>query len=329
MLCLPNRTRAAFMIHAASCVACAGRDLVVVHRLVFRQPRCGAYADTCDYFERRLWILFNVVEPGTGDAREFRLLHCRGCDLLFLDRRLDEAEIARKYDFLSAVQATAAEYSGKPIRGEDERARRIWRYVRPLVHRSAAERLRVCDIGGQFGHNLSAFPATFSKVVVDFETYDLYPEVKYVRPAALDTLRDCDVVMSNHTVEHLSFPGAELARWTRLLRPGGVLHMEVPLGAFREHRALREPITHVNFFSERSAVGLLSGAGLIPVHVETRFQRVTDRKEWCINALAVKPGGEALPRAMERAHVLGWADTRNALRYYPQMVIERLRRILG
>lgn len=318
------------MIHVETCVACAGRDLAVIDRLAFRRPACGAYADARDYFERRLWILFNVVEPAASDAREFRLLHCRACDLVFLDRRLDEAELARKYDFLNAAQATAREYQAKPIVGADERARRIWRYLEPFVSPPAADRRRrVCDIGGQFGHNLAGFPASFAKCVVDFETHELHAEIEYLRPADLDRLRDVDVVISNHTVEHLSFPGPELARWARTLRPGGLMHIEVPLGSFREHRALREPITHVNFLSERATVSLLAGAGLVPVHVETRFQRVTDRKEWCVNALAVKPGGEAPQRGLDPARAHGFADTRGALRYYPAMVVEKLRRQLG
>ena len=73
-------------------------------------------------------------------------------------------------------------------------------------------------VPGAYGVDFRSFP----------DVVDLVADVSQITPEQLP--QPADVVIARHVLEH--FPVREsvalLTRWTRLLKPGGLLHIEVP-----------------------------------------------------------------------------------------------------
>ncbi len=307
------------------CPLCASNALRTRKTYRFSKPPRAAYADCTDYVQRRLWLTFRVME-GDRTAVEFGLIHCQDCDLLFTNPRFDDAEIQEKYAYLVEHGGTAQEYAAAPVTRHVERARRIYQLV-DRHRETESDAMAVADLGGQFGHNLSAFDAKrYRKYVIDFERYDLYDDLIYVAPDFLPCEERFDIVLANHVVEHLPHPANVVAKAAASLKPGGLMYLEVPLGAFREAYSIREPITHCNFFSERSLCRLAEMAGLVPVLLEARYQWVTHHAEWCINLVARKCTAEsALARTAMTAE-----EARGNARFYRRLVAGRLHdRVMG
>jgi hypothetical protein len=117
------------------------------------------------------------------------------------------------------------------------------------------------------------------------------------------------------------------------LTPNGLLYVEVPLGAWLEWDSLREPITHLNFFSEQSLCFAARAAGLTPVALESRWQQVVHPHAMpCINLVAtktpaatVRPVTDCLPtqRQMQAWHQLA-GGLRHNPRYYTKVFLSSL-----
>lgn len=295
----------------------------MVRELTFRPPAARSFAGCRTYAERRLFALFRGVIPGAERA-DFALRHCPACDLLFLDPRPSPAETAAKYAALAAFGSTSKEYARAPVRRHAERAARIAAFVRPHLSPGDGRPRRVLDWGGQFGRNLAGFPAPeFERLIVDFERVCDLPDVRHagsdlaaVEPAS------CSLLLANHLVEHLAEPLEGLRLSASRLAPGGILHVEVPLGAFREAWAIAEPLTHLNFFSEKSLHSLLERSGLAVLSLETRFQWVTVGAQWCLNAVA-RAEGSAM-RHRPRRPPRDVAGTRHRLALYPRLLLHKL-----
>ncbi len=309
---------------AAACPACATPGATTLLERTFRPPAAQRYGDCRTYLERRLFLLFRAMLPGVERAA-FRLRHCAVCDLLFLDPRFTEREIEAKYAALTAYSGTALEYARRPARHAGKRAERIAALMMPRLAPAERRSRRVLDFGGQFGTNLEGFTApVWERLLADTERVCVLPDVRHVGPG-LDAVESgsCDVVLATHVIEHLAEPLATVRALAARLTPGGLLFVEVPLGAFREAWHFREPVTHVNFFSEASLAALLARAGLAVESIERRFQWVTTGAEWCLNAVARR--GAAAPSAQGTRPYPTAVMTRRRLSLYGAPLLERLR----
>jgi SAM-dependent methyltransferase len=70
-----------------------------------------------------------------------------------------------------------------------------------------------------------------------------------------------DVIICSHVLEHLADPLETLEKLRQHLAPGGVLYSEVPDQVWAGIRLEEDPVTHINFFTERSFVLLHQRAG--------------------------------------------------------------------
>jgi SAM-dependent methyltransferase len=108
-----------------------------------------------------------------------------------------------------------------------------------------------------------------------YEAIELSPAGESARPRvdALHTrpLRDLlaegfagdrfDVVLMSHVLEHLEDPAAEIAAIGTVLKPGGILFLEVPNGPGNRNLPIDDSRSHLHFFGVTSLTRLLAQAG--------------------------------------------------------------------
>ncbi len=210
-----------------------------------------------------------------------RLFRCAACGLKFQDAIPDEAALSALYD--------AAYYEEiYPERHFEEQKRLFGHRLAWLEAMAGPGRLDILEIGSGRGVFLEAALERGHAVTGQ----DLSGEaVRGIRerlgvPALEGPLEDLDLsagsfdlVHMNHVLEHIPDPLTTLIRIRRLLRPGGLLYVEVPrqsnllnrlsgIMAGKEFGFTYHP-GHLYLFSPASLRRLLHDAGLPP-----RFLRI-------------------------------------------------------
>ncbi len=89
-------------------------------------------------------------------------------------------------------------------------------------------------------------------------------------------------------MEHVLEPKEILKNIVTHLNNQGMIYVEVPLGVFREIWRFKDPLTHINFFSEESLFRLFKECGITPVYLSRNYQWIMDSSRWCINAIGIK-----------------------------------------
>lgn len=292
------------MESTGSCVVCGSSALRTVLSRTFSPPETG----DDDYVSIRLRCLFEELAPRERRST-FDVENCGDCGMLFSNPRLSPEEVARKYGYISAAQKS---HPVKRPSRYSERSERICREIsRARGGRPAG--LRVLDYGGAQGFNLTSFAGSNRCYLVDYQEYDPLPGIEYLG----QDLRDLegqpafDIILFTHVLEHVPRPVEFLRGLASILSAGGLLYVEVPLGSFRDYRLFAEPLTHVNFFSERSMSRCMEEAGVPVVSLATGFQWVTDMRQWCINVVGRRGPGEGRTRRAFQGN--RW--TRNSWRY--------------
>lgn len=301
------------MLESRICVVCGGTRLRTLARRTYRRPA----RETDPYARQRLDFLFERLVPGSDEV-VFTLKLCRECGMVFSNPRLTAGEMAEKYAYLD--RRGDPEGTTQPLRTA-ERAERVFRFVSDSLGGPPAS-LRVLDYGGSWGFNLAPFTRDNRCFLVDYVRRDLVGGVEYLG-RDLDDLEGgppFDVILLSHTLEHASLPVELLHTLTGHLAGGGLAYVEVPLGVFRDWLIPREPLTHVNFFSEQSLGACMTRAGLAATRVSTQFEWVTRYRSWCINA-AGEPGADGA-----RVGLRGSRSQMRDPRYYAIWGFDRLKR---
>lgn len=84
-----------------------------------------------------------------------------------------------------------------------------------------------------------------------------------------------DVVYASQVFEHLLFPTEDLARLKRVLKPGGMLYIEVPnyytlpVLTGKDDFMLNEPPQHINYFTPKTLKKLLVDGGMTKIHLSS------------------------------------------------------------
>lgn len=238
-----------------------------------RCPLCGGE-------DLRLFAGGEEDLPAVADARSFgssrpavgpvRVVECRTCGLGFREPRPGAEELEARYRSLRDERYVA----------EQKGRRRSCRRSLRLLERYAPDRRgRLLDVGCSAGYFLSEADAA------GWSVFGLEPSAwKAARARALlgpggrgrvqeTTLEKApfaggafDAVVMWDVLEHVADPEAALAQTARLLRPGGILALNVPDVWSPVARLLgrRWPLLlpeHLFYFSRRSLRRLLGGAG--------------------------------------------------------------------
>lgn len=207
---------------------------------------------------------------------ETTVAECRSCSLSFLNPLPDERAMRPLYekDYFDAYRD-----AGQALPAESLSARFRQRLLRVQKVREPG---RVLEIG--FGH------ASFLRFAreqgwdcfgIDVSDYAVRSAREQfglnVMHGTLDDIdlpeNSFDLVHMSHVLEHVAKPVRDLAKVRRLLKPGGIVIIEVPnefenlLGRLSRliglrRRAYEVPSTHVFFFTPASLQALIVHAGL-------------------------------------------------------------------
>ena len=206
------------------------------------------------------------------------MLRCRACGLVTLDPRPDEATLRGLY-LASDLDVSPAEAPAELARRARQRARAHREILDVLVERAPGRRL--LDVGCSFGMLLAAARARgFSVEGLDLslnavryagEILGLRVSHGTILEAGLPAGAYDAVTMLN-VLAHLADPAPTLAEALRVLRPGGVLALEVPNAAFnllrrRFHPSAFHASDHLVYFTAPALARLLGGAGFASVEI--------------------------------------------------------------
>lgn len=224
------------------------------------------HCDNCGETEASLW--FVTGDNTNGLPGTFRVVRCRGCGLCYLSPRPSQDAIGSYYEDEYYTQADGSRF--KPMA---EVLVRWFRGQRSRVVNRCRNGGRVLDVGSDRGTFLSlmrehgwevhgtqvsstAVAAAKARYGIDLRLGDLcapgFPADYF------------DVVTLWHVLEHVRAPSAYLREIARILKPGGVVIIEVPdagswqARVFKERWLLCEAPRHLYFFDEVHLRELLS-----------------------------------------------------------------------
>ena len=218
------------------------------------------------------------------------IVRCSACGHMQLDRFPSEAELDAAY-----AEAASDDYVE-----EEAGQRHSFRAVLERIERFAPDRGALLDVGCWVGFLLaearergwrecvgiepSAFASEHARRRLDL---DVRTEDLFAAELALD---HWDVTVMGDVLEHLTRANAALERVAELLRPGGLLALELPDAGSRVARMLGPRWwsvipTHVHYFTRHSAATMVARHGFEPLYV------ATDAKSFTVRYYLDKGGG--------------------------------------
>lgn len=305
------------------CPCCRSSSINSVKTVRFNFPGNNVQDNLQDIPFVRKWILFKKILKSEQSA-VFRVMLCRHCGFLFLNPRLTEGEIKLKYQTTNELGDVKMRYNLNPLRNSDKRALRIYSLVNKYFPGELKNK-KILDYGGSWGYNLYPFIERNNECfILDYEKWGYYEKgIKYIGHefTSLERHYLFDVMLILHTLEHIADPHLFLEQAVSHLNEGGLIYVEVPLGAFHEYSHLRDPITHLNFFSEESIVKLFQSMDLGVVHISTKNQWVTTSRGLCINVIGIKKRDKGINRKINFKTT--YYQMRNYA-YYLQLILNKL-----
>jgi SAM-dependent methyltransferase len=266
------------------CPACGAHKWEDLGRQTFARSSSGASA----YLAKRLEILFELWVPGRDNLTISHQM-CTVCGLVIFKPRPTLEEVASKYGVLGGATSSTVE---EPIVTATDRIRsgEFYEALRPWL---PAENATLLDHGGGTGGLMVRFLESGAICYLVDYAPQAVPGVKLLGQTLDDLPLDLsfDAIISSHVFEHLVNPREVAEHLAGRLTERGALFIEVPFELFGSPRHIREPVTHLNFFSVQSLAGLLQRAGL---QVQRCWTEVTTHASGgyalAIRAIATKSG---------------------------------------
>ncbi len=319
------------MIEVYDCPVCGSQELVIVKDHVFHKPiDCPNPPPAhVPYATERLWILFRHILPGTDKIR-IKVILCSQCGLMFTNPRMTPDEVAVKYSVIESLESARLRSKLDPPRKIEKRAKRIKAEIERFLGAPVAG-MRILDFGGAQGHNLVPFAEKNECCVVDLVKQEMPQGVDYLGKSLDDIPAHYrfNLILLSHVLEHSLDPVTLLSELASNLCENGAIYVEVPLGAFREWRVLKEPLTHLNFFSEQSLSACMRLAGFSRLSIRTRFQWVTHGMNWCVNAIGKLTSSQV--EVENHTHASTRKQMKNFRLYVPFLVfksVEKTKRLI-
>ena len=314
------------MVELNYCPVCASKSLKVIKEHLFHPtPRTISHDIPPDVsnLEERLWIYFNKLDTKPG-PRLVKSMQCQNCDLIFSNPRFTEKDTKLKYETIDQLGFDQQRHHKKGMPAFQKRSTRIEQLIYTTLPKTLQnKKLSILDYGGAEGYLLKPFlEKGHHAYLVDYIQYSNSPEgIQYLGKdhEDLDLNTKFDLIMVLHTLEHVVNPVQLIEGLIPFLSEDGIIYIEVPLGAWLEWEFLKEPVTHINFFSESSLDYLAQKVGLYPVFLNSQWQWVVTQQKPCVNLIASKkqPEQSIVPKPIARQM--------NSLSYYGGGIINNFK----
>jgi SAM-dependent methyltransferase len=299
------------MIYNPSCPVCTTGGHTALSTQVFHreQKRLSGYVS------ERYRVLFEIWAPGAAELQiQFR--YCRQCSLVYFAPRPTAAEVDAKYRRLGgAASSTVHNPTVTPV--DRERSSELFQTIHPYVVTPQPE---VLDFGGGTGSLMHEFVHRgYACSLVDYAPEAIAGVTRLA--ATMDELRgrmSFDVIVAAHVLEHVPDPRALVGQLAAALTPTGLLYVEVPMELVGGSPQLREPVTHINFFTEPSVFRVLSDAGLRVLRCWTQATiHANGRAALAVRAIASadrdRPGQSMPPSQTDTDQLLRLTGIRRSL----------------
>ena len=154
----------------------------------------------------------------------------------------------------------------------EQRPKFIYKFLEPYLDRKS---IKILDIGGYNGHNITGFRGEGRKLyVLDPGAKAQYEDIIY-----LDSYEQAlangpyNLIVCTHVYEHLINPRDSLIEQRRLLEPNGLFYIEVPYELFIAVRKRNGLSEHINFFGRTSLKNLFCVNGFNMLTLKCRRYR--------------------------------------------------------
>lgn len=231
--------------------------------------------DSADYrskfLKKRRHILFDLWFPNQKKIK-LSAIYCKSCGFMCYSPRPEKIDLQSKYEFLSKRGSIGilSEASPKALKLDDKRAA----FIKNKVEKYRKDPSnRALDVGGGDGRLLRLFlEEGYKCFLIDFNLKP-YPGIERIG-STFDDIKQgevFDVIICSHVLEHVSDPGIFLRQLSSFLSKNGVAFVEVPLEIWEGIPISNDPVTHINYFTEKSLEHSLLLNNLQPLAIESKY----------------------------------------------------------
>lgn len=277
------------------CRICGNQNPDTIHSMIYEKPAITTEEIVSQNLTGqepystyvRLNLLFDIFLHNESNRMTFSVSLCPVCGFIFFTPCPDQEELIEKYHYLGKILVNSKE---SPYL--KSRQKRVFNLISSKGCLKPG--VKLLDYGGSKGDSLHLFSPTHDCFVLDYSPIKKYSDIHYIKGDfhCINPGTEFDAIFLQHTLEHVYDPSGLVKELIQHLRENGILYVEVPLGCFREYKIMKEPLTHINFFSEQSIAYMMNRLNLHIIHLSTNFQYVIDRKDWCINCIVQKKAEE-------------------------------------
>jgi 2-polyprenyl-3-methyl-5-hydroxy-6-metoxy-1,4-benzoquinol methylase len=249
----------------------------------------------CDSLERHLVFPQRFERLSSGSLMAgYDVVICDRCGLGFADRIPTQAEFDTYYRQMSKYENQ--HQGGAPAAYLEATYESIARFVSAAVPDRGA---RLLDVGCATGALLAAFKRLGYTDLLGLdpspvcarsaaELYGIEVRAQTIADLA-DSTERFDCVMLSSVLEHVHDARESVSQLVNLLRPGGMLFIEVP-DATRFAKHLSAPyqqfsMEHINFFTPRTLASLCETAGMELIALEQPIRILDTAEEPAITAM--------------------------------------------
>lgn len=249
-----------------SCPCCSHNNFEPLISIPYSDPRISRFIS--NYYEER-------VPLEEFSSYDYKIVKCNNCTLLYQQAILND-----KYMFLLYEEWISAKQSLCKKQTADLQLYAT--YARELeamcLHlKKAPHEIDILEYGSGWGFWANVAKAYGFNVTGIEISHSRTQFAKLNGLNILPSIQDCganqyDYIYSNQVFEHVSHPGETLNNLAKLLKPGGIIYIQVPNGRGMQHKLLREsweagkdalhPLEHINCFNRKSLLTLAQQAGL-------------------------------------------------------------------
>lgn len=174
--------------------------------------------------------------------QSFSLCHCRDCGYAFYNYRFSDEETAKLYHNYrdNAYQRQRQQFepfysaafnqslSNNPQAEKNHRAQ-ISKTIIPFLSKlSSQSDLSLLDFGGDKGQLIPPLPGLAHKYVYDISGVQAIPGVTALSQQQCSQQAPFDIILCCHVLEHVADPKTIISQIRNLLRPNGLLYLELP-----------------------------------------------------------------------------------------------------